>query len=104
MRLLSGGVHGWSVREPSSHADGRPRGLPLHGARPLHGEPSLRARDVLLPSYVRRVPWITSVKHRFVAPETLRQLCAGKNFHHVKISRKAEDFKNSPRHTILINT
>jgi hypothetical protein len=74
----------------------------LHGARPLHGEPSLRARDVLLPSYVRRVPWITSVKHRFVAPETLRQLYAGKNLHRVKISRKTKDFENSPGHTVLL--
>jgi hypothetical protein len=81
----------------------------LHVAQPLHGGPWLRARDVLLPSYVRRVPWITSVKH-FVAPETLRQLYAVKNLHDVKISRKIKiscktrDFENSPRHTVLINT
>jgi hypothetical protein len=67
----------------------------LHGAQLLHGEPSLHARDVLLPSYVRRVPLITSVKHHFVAPETLRQLYAGKNLHRVKISRKMEDFESN---------
>ena len=93
---LSGGERGWSVRGLWLHARERPRGRPWHGARPLHGGLWLRARDVLLPSYVRRVSSITSVKRHSVAPETLHRPYARKNLHHVKISRKIGRFREFP--------
>ena len=58
----NGGAREWSVHEPSSLALEQPHDRPLHGVRLLHGGLSRRAHGALLPSYVRGVPWITSVK------------------------------------------
>ncbi len=54
---LSAGARSSSAHEPSKHARVRSHDRPSHDARQPHGVPSLRARDVLLPSCVRRVPW-----------------------------------------------
>jgi hypothetical protein len=65
---LNGGVHVWSIREPSQHAHEPPYDRPWHGAPLLHGGRLLRVRDVLLPFYVRRVSSITSVKRHLLLP------------------------------------
>jgi hypothetical protein len=58
----------------------------------------------VLVMFVRRVPWITSMKRHFVAPETLRQLYAGKNLHHDEDFAQDERFQEFSSPHRLIST